>query len=168
MWQTQRSNPKNTAGRRQRLVFTFEFVEAGIADAEVVRNLMKDDFPDFFDNFVVSAADGLDRFLEDRDAVWEDHAISMVAFGERYAFVETEERGIGLEMGRGTLLPRGIVVDHDGDVIEAPCELGWKAVESLIDQGFERFAVQSLHLNWTLEYPNPKQSAMPAGGRYHG
>ena len=94
---------------------------------------MKDDLPDFFDNFVVGAADGLDGFLEDGDAVGQDHSIAMVAFGERYAFIEAEESGIGLEMGRGTLLPRGIVVDHDGDVVEALCELGRKAVESLIN-----------------------------------
>ncbi len=99
----------------------------------MVRDFVQYDLPDFFDDFLVSAANGLDGFLEDGDTVGEDHAIAMVAFSERYAFVETEERGIGLEMGRGTLLPRGIVVDHDGDVVEALGELGRKAVESLIN-----------------------------------
>src|SRR3954453_13863989 len=83
-----------------------QFVEAGVVDAEVVRDLVDDGDRDLLDHLVLGLADVADGLAVDHDPVGQRAAVVPPALGQRVALVEAEQVGLVLVA----------VLDEDDDV----------------------------------------------------
>src|SRR3954447_26939820 len=104
-----------------------QFVEAGVVDAEVVRDLVDDGDRDLLDHLVLGLADVADGLAVDHDPVGQRAAVLPAALGQRVALVQPQKVGLVLVA----------VLDQDDDVVEQRHELSRDLVEGVGDQLLE-------------------------------
>lgn len=101
-------------------------MEAVVVDAEVVAELVDDSLADLLANFIVIAADSLDRLLVDADLVGQDEIVVLAAMGDGNAMVEPEEGSPGPQSGHLPVARSGTAFDNYLDVLHALKEVAGK------------------------------------------
>src|SRR3954470_9126021 len=96
-----------------------QFVEAGVVDAEVVRDLVDDGDRDLLDHLVLGLADVADGLAVDHDPVGQRTAVLPASLGQRVALVEPEQVGLLLVE----------VLHEDDDVVQQRHQLRRDLVE---------------------------------------
>src|SRR3954447_1622439 len=112
-----------------------QFVQAGLVDPEVVRDLVHDGHRDLLDDVVDGVADVADRLAIDHDPVRQRPAVLPAALGQRVALVEPEQVGLVVVA----------VLDEDDDVVQQEHELLRHLVEGVGDELLEPRGREGLH-----------------------
>src|SRR3954465_723895 len=112
-----------------------EFVEPGVVDAEVVRDLVDDGDRDLLDHLVLALADVADGLAVDHDPVRQRAAVLPAAVGQRVPLVEAQQVGLVLVA----------VLDQDDDVVQQRHQLGRDLVEGVGNQLLELREREGLH-----------------------
>ena len=113
-----------------------EVVEALVVDAEVMCQLVHHGEPDLLRERIGIGEVGLERQAEQGDPVRDGDPIGGV-LRACDALIQPVQRVVGTELAVAKLLPRGLVLDHDRDLVERGGERHRDAAERLSDEIFE-------------------------------
>lgn len=91
-----------------------KFVESGVADAEVMGNLMDNGDSDLMDDLLAAVADCNDGFTEDGDSVGQGAGFPPgITLGQGRSLIEAEQDGVGVLLCAG----RVFIGCEDGHIV---------------------------------------------------